>query len=77
MSYRASGLWKSILSVKMDFNKCIRFRVNNGQQVKFCDDLGCGGSSLKDQFCNTLNPAGPQDLDIHQFNHICQIYQST
>lgn len=40
---------KSIRSVKTDFDKYIRFRVNNGQQVHFWDDLRCG-TSLKDQF---------------------------
>lgn len=32
-SYRASGMWKSILTAKSDFDKWIRYRANNGREV--------------------------------------------
>lgn len=45
-----SGIWKSLLSIKIEFDNCIRFQVNNRQKVRFWDDLWCGNSSLKYQF---------------------------
>lgn len=47
VSYRASGMWKPILSVQVDFDKYIRYRANNGCQVSFWHDLWCANSSLK------------------------------
>lgn len=46
--YRASGMWKSILFVKVDFEKLIHFQVHSGQRIHFWNDLWCGDSSLKD-----------------------------
>lgn len=37
-SYIAFGMWKSILSVKADFNNCIRYWAHNGLKLKFFDD---------------------------------------
>lgn len=43
-------MWKSILSIKGGFKKCIRCRANNGEHIYFWNDLWCGNSFLKDQF---------------------------
>lgn len=40
-------VWKSVLSVKVDFDKCVRYSINNGQHVKFWKDIWCGDTSLK------------------------------
>lgn len=36
-----------MLSVKVDFDKCVRYSINNGQHVKFWKDIWCGDTSLK------------------------------
>ena len=37
-SYKSSGLWKSILSVKTEFNQWIRFRFHDGKSIKLWHD---------------------------------------
>lgn len=46
--YRVPSMWKSILPVKSEFDKYIRFQANNGQQISFWNDIWCGNSSLND-----------------------------
>ena len=48
----ASGLWKSILSVKSEFDERIRYRVHNGRRVKFWHDVWCGQQALHSLFPN-------------------------
>ena len=50
--YKASGFWKSVLSVKGDFDSWICFRVNDVQRVKFWHDEWCRQMKLHNQFTN-------------------------
>lgn len=50
--YRASGMWKSILSVTDDFDNCIQYQVCNGNKLGFWNDLWCGNMLLEE-----LSPA--------------------
>lgn len=50
ISYKASGMWKSILAVKLEFEKWIRYRVHNGHLVSFWDEVWCGNLQLNQQF---------------------------
>lgn len=49
-----SGFWKSVFSVKRDFDKCIRYYVNNGRSIKFWNEIWCGEISLREQFFRGL-----------------------
>lgn len=49
MNYKASGLWKSILSMKLEFEERICNRVHSGL-LSFWNDSWCGDMLLKDQF---------------------------
>lgn len=33
-----------------EFDKCIRYQVNNGQKISFWNDIRCGDISLSNQF---------------------------
>lgn len=50
-SYSASGMlkWKLILSVKTNFEKCIRYQAYNGQLISFWKKIWCSNSSLQFQ----------------------------
>lgn len=50
LTYKASGMWKSILSVKDEFYNCVWFRAHNGQKFVVWNKLLCGDSILKEQF---------------------------
>lgn len=50
--YNASGLWKSILSVKSEFDERICYRVHNGRRVKFWHDEWHGHQALHSLFPN-------------------------
>ena len=69
-AYTVSGLWKSILSVKDDFQKWSRFRVHNGQRVSFWHDEWCGQSVLCDQFSNLYS------LDLRQQAVVAEAFYS-
>ena len=40
--YKASGIWKSILSVKVEFDKWIRYKAHSGLRIRFWHDEWCG-----------------------------------
>ena len=50
LSHKSSGLWQSILSVKIEFNKWTRYRVHDGNIIKFWHDEWCGNANLWCQF---------------------------
>lgn len=50
LRYRVSSIWKSVSSVLPEFDKCIRYQVNNGQKICFWNDIRCGDISLSNQF---------------------------
>lgn len=43
-------MWKSLLSVKDDFDKCNRYRAHNGQRIGFWNKQWHGNSTLKELF---------------------------
>ena len=50
VSFKALGIWKSVLSVKGDFDQWIRYRVHDGKRIRLWHDKYCGQASLKDLF---------------------------
>ena len=44
--FKASGMWKSILSIKDDFEPWICFRVHDGKRDRFLHDEWCGQNVL-------------------------------
>lgn len=50
VNYRASGIWKCILSVKFELDKWICYRAHNWQNISFWNDVWCGLLSLKQWF---------------------------
>ena len=50
--YKASGIWKSILSVKDDFVPLVHCRAHNGRRIRFWNDEWCGQTVLYHQFPN-------------------------
>lgn len=46
-NYRASGMWKSILSVKDDFEKCTHYWAHGGQKIGFWNDLLYGNTTFR------------------------------
>lgn len=50
--FKASGFWKSIISVKDAFFPWIRFRVHDGRRVLFWHDEWCGQSTFITLFPN-------------------------
>lgn len=49
-TYSALGIWKSILAVKPEFEKWIRFCVCNGHLVNFSYEVCCSSLQLKQLF---------------------------
>lgn len=50
VSYRASGIWKSVLSALEAFASSIRFCAFAGDRVRFWTDILCDSSSFRDRF---------------------------
>lgn len=48
--YRALGMWKSILSMMIDFDKCIRYQAHSRKKINFWNEAWCGITMLKQQF---------------------------
>lgn len=44
---KASGFWKSIISIKNDLDQWIRYRVHDGHRISFCHDQWCGQPNLR------------------------------
>lgn len=49
-SYRVSGLWKGVLSVKESFDANVKFCMSDGEKVFFWEDVRVGNDSLAVQF---------------------------
>lgn len=60
VSYRASGMWKSILTLISDFQKWFCYRVHNGHLISLWDDVWCGnmmlGGNLEHSFLKDSRP---------------------
>lgn len=56
-----------MLSVKIDFDKCIPYRVNNGQHIHFWTDIWCSEISLKSQFSMVSMVDRDQDAFISDY----------
>lgn len=38
LAYKASGIWKSVLSFKGDFDRWIRYRIHDGKRIRSWHD---------------------------------------
>lgn len=44
------GIWKSIMMVKKEFWKFVRFKLGSDQEIKFWEDIWVGEDPLKEKF---------------------------
>ena len=58
------GCWKSILKGLELFKTLVRFKVKNGSNVLFWQDVWCAVSSLKTQFPNLFRLARFKDAMV-------------
>lgn len=56
--------------MKLDFDKSIRYYVNNGKQISFWNDIWCGDTPLRDQFPSLFLVDRVQNAFISSYYHI-------
>ena len=60
-----SQFWSGIMSVKLDFLKWMTFKVQNGKQTRFWEDMWLGNSAHKDQYPNLFNLFHHKHATVH------------
>jgi hypothetical protein len=58
------GLWKNIRKGWRLFFSHVKFDLGDGANIRFWDDVWCGGSSLKVAFSGIYNLASVKDASI-------------
>uniref|UniRef100_A0A803PSR8 Reverse transcriptase domain-containing protein n=1 Tax=Cannabis sativa TaxID=3483 RepID=A0A803PSR8_CANSA len=48
------GSWKDISDYYGEYNRLVKFKVGNGANIRFWEDVWIGGSSLKEQFLDVV-----------------------
>jgi hypothetical protein len=67
--------WKGLLNVREDILGCRTFKIKDGSQTRFREDIWVGSKSLKEQFPILYNIAHDphttvQDVMTNAFEHI-------